>query len=258
VTFSADGYEDAESYTPKVTELKTIEGIVVKLKKKGPGTKSAVARQRISGTVSRDGKPVKTGWVALWIVPGMFNTMNAYMMRGRIVSGDPVIYARVPVLNGEYRLDVPFQDKKWYVVFEEPGQSLTQVGPIAVELNEEKKLDIACTPGTSLSGRVMRVPDGSRGDFWVVAFTKTGIRYETRVEKDGSYRFGPLPPGEYGLKVGHDGFDDPECPHDPQGLTKEGWDKKADPWKSAKVVNVSVGDDAAGIELELPTKDKPR
>ena len=34
LTLSADGYHDAEAFTPKVSELKLIEGIVVKLKKK--------------------------------------------------------------------------------------------------------------------------------------------------------------------------------------------------------------------------------
>ena len=34
LTFTAGGYHDAEAYTPKVTELKTIEGIVARMKRK--------------------------------------------------------------------------------------------------------------------------------------------------------------------------------------------------------------------------------
>ncbi len=37
LALSADGYHDAEAFTPKVTELKSIEGIVVKMKKKKEG-----------------------------------------------------------------------------------------------------------------------------------------------------------------------------------------------------------------------------
>ena len=68
LTFSADGYHDAEAFTPKTTEFKPIEGIVVKLKKKKEGTVSDVAKQTISGAVTRNGKPVKTGWVGLWLL----------------------------------------------------------------------------------------------------------------------------------------------------------------------------------------------
>jgi hypothetical protein len=257
LTLSADGYEDAEVFTPKVTELKTIKGIVVKLKKKAAGTRPTVPRQRITGTVARSGRPVKTGWVSLWAVPWKPNVVNAYILRGRTVRGGPFIPARAPIRDGKYSIEVPFQDKKWYVAAEEPGQPLTQVGPIAVELNEEKTLNIACTPGGSIAGRVQNVPQGWRGHLWVVAFTKTGIRYETRVREDGSFLLASLPPGEFGLKVGHDAYDDSEVPRDLRTLTKENWQKSADPWKRAKIVNVKPDRGASGIELEFPVTESP-
>lgn len=252
MTLSAAGYEDAESFTPKVTELKTIEGIVVKLKKKAAITRANVPRQRIGGVVTCRGEPVKTGWVGLWAVRRKMNVMNAYILRGRTVTGDPVVYARAPIRDGKYSLDVPFQDKEWYVVAEAPGQPLKQIGPIAVELNEEKALDIACTAGGSIAGRVQHVPEGWRGHFWVVAFTKTGVRYETRVREDGSFLLASLPPGEFGLKVGHDAYNDAEVPRDRRNLTEEDWKKLADPWKRATIVNVKQGQRVSGIELELP------
>jgi hypothetical protein len=242
---------------PKVTELKTIEDIVVKLQKKVVGTRSTVPRQRITGTVTRSGRPVKTGWVGLWALPRKVDFVNAYILRGRTVTGDPGIYARAPVENGRYSLDVPFQDREWYVVAEEPGQALTQVGPIAVELNEEKTVHIGCTVGGSIAGRVQHVPEGWRGHLWVVAFTNTGIRYEMRVREDGSFLLASLPPGEFGLKVGHDAYDDPEVPRDLRHLAKESWEKLADPWKRAKIVSLKPDRSITGIELELPATEGP-
>ena len=66
VTFIAAGYHDAEAYTPKVTELKTVTGVVAKMKKKHAGSTPAIVPQSISGTVTRDGRPVASGWVGLW------------------------------------------------------------------------------------------------------------------------------------------------------------------------------------------------
>lgn len=66
LSLSADGYHNAEAFTSKVSELKLIAGIVVKLKKKTEGTAAEVSKQTISGTVTRNGKPVRTGWVGLW------------------------------------------------------------------------------------------------------------------------------------------------------------------------------------------------
>ena len=50
------------------------------------------------------------------------------------------------------------------------------------------------------------------GATWVVAFTDTIIRREARVAPDGSFRLDALPPGRYGLKTGHDAYEDPHVP----------------------------------------------
>jgi hypothetical protein len=203
LTVSATGYYDGEAFTPKVTKLQPIKGIVVKLKKKGEGAVATVAKQTISGTVTRDGKPVKTGWVGLWEMPRRWSVVNAPVLRGRTVVGEPFSIARAPIRDGAYSLNVPYPKDDWYVVAEEPGQALTQRGPVRIGVNEKKSLDIACVPGGSLRGQVTRVPSGWEGHLWVVAFTKTGIRAETRVDCEGGFFFSNLSPGKYGLKVGH-------------------------------------------------------
>ena len=57
--------------------------------------------------------------------------------------------------------------------------------------------------------------------------------------------------GEYGLKVGHDGFHDPDVPRDLNG-PKEFWELKPEPWKRATLVTVSAGRETSDVELELP------
>jgi hypothetical protein len=252
LTLSADGYHDAEAFTPKVTELKPIRGIAAKMKKKREGAAPDMAKQTISGTVTRDGRPVKVGWVGLWQMPGQENLINAHMLRSRTVVGDPFYIRSAVIQDGKYSLDVPYQKDDWYVVAEEPGSPLMQIGPVRIVLNEKKKLDIASTGAGSVKGRVKNVPAGWKGHLWVVAFTKTAIQAETRVMPNGEYSFAQLPPGEYGLKVGYDGYHDCEVPEWGPNTPKDAWTKKSDPWQRAEVVTVEAGREASQVELELP------
>ena len=264
LTLSADGYHDVEAFTPEVTELKLIEGLVVKLKKKEEGPTSGLPKQMISGAVTRDGKPVDGGWAALWLMPRRRNAVQADVLRGRTVVGDPICYSSVLIRGGTYAMNVPYQDDAWYVVIEEHGHALTQTGPIKVGVNEKRQLDIVCTEGGSIHGRVRNVPTGWEGFLWVVAFTKTAIQAETRVSPTGEFCFQQLPPGEYGLKVGHDAYNDSEVPKIAPHSSEEDWhelseaewkklyDKKADPWQRAEVVTVEPGRELSDVELELP------
>jgi RNA polymerase sigma factor (sigma-70 family) len=253
LTFSAAGYQDAEAFTPKVTELKTVEGIVARMKKKAEGAAPTIVRQTIAGTVTREGRPVKSGWVALWRLMRSTNAINAPVRRGRTVVGPPMVNAAA-IRDGSYTIDTPFQSEGWYVVVEEPGYPLTQVGPITVAQNEKKTLDIACTEGGRIRGLVKSVPAGWERNVWVVAFSKTAVREEARVEPDGTFALPPLPPGEYGLKAGHDAYEDAEVY--PGLLVRdhpEAAKEPADPWKRAKVVTVKAGQETSGVEVEFPS-----
>jgi hypothetical protein len=201
--------------------------------------------------VTRGGRSVEVGWVGLWApIRARHNAPNASVLRGRTVEREPAVFASAPIRDGAYVLDVPFQDNGWYVAVEEPGQPLTQVGPIAVSLGQEKTLDIACVKGGRIRGRVKGIPTGLEGHLWVVAFSRTAVRAEARLGRDGAFVFPPLPPGEYGLKVGHDAYEDPDVPRAPD-IPEEDWTRPADPWKRAKLVEVEPGRDHAGVEVEF-------
>ena len=136
---------------------------------------------------------------------------------------------------------------------EEPGHAITQIGPIKIAENEKKSLDIACVEGGGIRGQMKNVPAGWEGHFWAVAFSKTGVIVETRVNADGTYCFQQLPPGEYGLKVGHNAYYDSELlPLSRMALSEEGRNRVIDPWQRAKMATVAAGHETRDIELELP------
>ncbi len=253
LTFTAAGYHDAEAYTPKVTELKTVGGIVARMKKKTDSSTPTIARQSISGTVSRDGRPVPSGWVGLWALRRPGNAVNAPVMRGRTVVGYPIPYASAAIHDGSYCLDVPFQSETWFVVVEQPAYAITQVGPVSIALKEQKMLNITCIQGGRIRGRVKGIPAGWEGHVWVVAFSKTAVQAEVRVEPTGQFTLPSLPPGEYGLKAGHDAYEDAEVY--PGKLVMEHPESEkeiADPWKRAKLVTVEPGRDSVIVEVEFP------
>ncbi|HUY87634.1 MAG TPA: carboxypeptidase-like regulatory domain-containing protein [Pirellulales bacterium] len=254
LTFSAKGYHDAEAFTPKVDALASVEGIRVKLRKKIDGSTAQLPRQTIIGSVTDHGRPVETGWVALWSVRPSENIVNAYIMRGRTVTADAAICASAPIQNGKYVLTAPFQGDAFYLVAESPERAPTQIGPLEVALGEAKSLDIACVEGGAVQGTVKDRPSDWEDDLWVVAFTDTGVRVETRVLPDGSFSLANLPPVRYGLKVGHDAYRDSEVPRGPN-IPPEARETNSDPWKRAVVVNVSPGEERDAVELRLPKRD---
>jgi hypothetical protein len=251
LTFSAKGYHDAEAFTPKVATLTTIDGIDVKMRKRGEGSSPTVARQTISGSITEQGRAVKTGWVALWTIRRSENIANAPVRRGRTIAPTEIIFDQSPIRDGKYSLNVPFQGEAFYVVAELPGRAPTQIGPISIALNEKKSLDIACAEGGVISGVVKNRPKRWEDNLWVVAFTDTGLHSETRVLSDGTFSIPQLPPGRYGLKVGHDAYRDSEIP-DRSNHSPEAWGATPEPWKRAVVVEVTAGEERSGIELELP------
>ncbi len=253
VTASAQGFHDGEAFTPKIAVRQTVSGVIVRMRKKTPGTSPTIAHQTLTGRVTRDGKAVASGWVSLWMLRRKHNTINADVMRGRTTEGDPVIYASAPVRDGSYTLSVPFQHERWYIVVEEAYQALTQVGPFPIELNESRTLDITCTEGGRIRGVIRGLPELWRGQAWVVAFGKTGVRAEVQAGPDGSFALPPLPPGEYGLKAGHDAYTDSEIPQgDLASIPKSAWERDADPWKNAQCVQIEPGRDVDKVELEFP------
>ena len=255
LTLTAPGYHDAEAFAPPVDNFQAIDGIVVSLRRLA-GEAPAVARppeQTITGTVSRGGVPIREGWVALWGVRGRGDPINAPVLRGRMVAGPGFIIAQAPIRpNGTYSLDLPGQ-VSGFLVLDEPGHAFTQAGPIAVALGERRVVDLATSEPGRVRGVVANVPAEWRGRGFVVAFNRTGIRVEARIASDGSFALPPLPPGEFGLKVGHDAYSDPEVyPVPLDQIPKTAFTEVADPWKRAVRVTVAAGQEVNGVVIAWP------
>jgi uncharacterized GH25 family protein len=254
LTISAQGYHDGEAFTPVLSDLQPVSGLVAKLKPKSKESAPQLTKQRITGTVTCNGRAVESGWVGLWIVARPRNTPNAYVLRGRTTSGWGGKASAAKIHDGQYSLDVRLQGFGYYVVVDEPGHAITQVGPLRIAANETKHIDIECVAGGAIAGRVNNVPAAWRGNLWAIAFTGSGVRAETRVAADGAFTFERLPPGRYGLKVGHDGYQDADVPGH-EGLASvpaDAWGKISDPWRHSVRVKLASGQTVDGVELELP------
>ena len=71
--------------------------------------------------------------------------------------------------------------------------------------------------------------------------------------RDGTFTLPSFRPGEYGLKAGHDAYEDPEVYPGKLAMEHpESFKETADPWKRAKVVTVESGSDSALVEVEFP------
>ena len=248
----AGGYHDAGAFVPPIAELGTVGGIVVRMRQVDGAAPEPVA-QAVSGVVTRDGRPVPVGWATLRFQEKISNAPNAAVFHGRTVPNHLYIRADAPIRDGAYTVSVPQPGDAYTLVVAEPGRIPTTVGPFALRAGEAKALDVVCTTGGRVSGKVSGVPAEWRGAAWVVAFTAAGLRAEAHVNADGSFTLPPLPPGEYGLKAGHDAYQDAETY--PGFLARnhpESYQIIADPWKRAVRVTVVAGRDVDGVEVTWP------
>jgi hypothetical protein len=126
---------------------------------------------------------------------------------------------------------------------------------LEVRLNQTLKLDIPLDDGGKISGRVRGVPTDSAGDWWVVAFDRTVWKAATRIGVDGTFCVDRLPPGEYGLKVGHDGFHDTDVPRRNSWAEKfpdDVWKTTTNAWRGATIVNLANNRQVNDVMLDLP------
>jgi RNA polymerase sigma factor (sigma-70 family) len=270
---SATGYRDAEIVLGEVSSKKHIASVEVTMEKQAP------AKQQVSGKVTRGSKPVPIGWIALYRLAKESPARASYMLRGRTTPPTFEVIEETLFEDGKYSLHVPVEDKQWYLIAYEKGQAPMQIGPFVVQANEQKELNIAGTSGAEIQGRVTHMEKALRGKLAVVAFNRLGYRTEVLVQADGGFRLKDLPAGEYGLKVGHNTFQDEEVKsqnkYDSEPCffgnwkrteeeekrfqrwvkaDSEDWQRPSSPWKRAKLVNVIAGQRVQEIELELPEK----
>jgi hypothetical protein len=242
----------------KVAAKQNLSGIVVKLARE-TGKKAKEETTVVTGVVTRGGKPMGGGRVGGWQKRREeMNRPNAKIHRGRTVpmGGHEFVQTLVNP-DGSFALEKlkagPWFGP-WFLVYEEMTGSPTIVGPITVTSNDRKlTVNIAATEGGAIEGRVQNIPSPMAGQLWVVGFDTTILRREAIVSADGTFRLDDLPPGRIGLKVGHDAYIDPHVPRweSREKLDVTQFQKLAEPWQGAVVVNVEPGKTMRGVVVDF-------
>lgn len=264
LTVTAEGYNSAEEFVPASTATPSAP-LVIRLRKEDASRRDQAAagrttasHGRLHGKILRHGKPVPGAWVSLW--PAFAkeeNLVNATVLRGRGVPHLAYGFLRcLTRADGTYAIDLP-DPGRWYVMAETPQGTPAIAGPLTTRAKEDRTLDIVCTEGGTIRGRIGNVAPDVLPLLWVVAFDQGIFKTEVRVSADGTFTIADLPPGEYGLKVGHDGYREPDLPWG-RFRQRADMDKLfntlATPWNDAKVVHVAAGKTTERVELGLPSR----
>ncbi len=212
---------------------------------------------------TRDGVPVAGGRVGAWMKMRDMDRINVAVQRGRTSFRGGYEFAWTPTApDGSFAIE-GLKAGTWYLALEEPGRAPTVVGPIPLKLSERvKRQDIAGVAGASIEGRVENIPPELAGMTWVIAFDGAVTRAEAPVGLDGTFRLADLPPGRYGLKAGHDAYDDPHSLSKvrPEGMAGH-FELMAEPWLGAVVAEAKPGETARGVLLDFrppaPLPDPP-
>ncbi|MBL7038953.1 MAG: carboxypeptidase regulatory-like domain-containing protein [Pirellulaceae bacterium] len=242
LTVSANGYEDAEAFTPKVSELQRVDGIEIKMRRKGDVPASTIVAQHIRGVVKDDGDELKNARVALWRRPRNLPAIATRLIRGRTSVGDGSVVTSHMLTGPEFSLEAPVQDPNWYVLVETPDRIVALHGPIDVAKGETQQVEIE----TRACGRVEGVVSNASSvdvPLWVVLFSGLGIQYEVPIQSNGRFELTNVFPGDYGLKVGCDSILDSDLGDFPyrDRPDEESFrlmKRPSNPWKRAVKISV--------------------
>ena len=123
--------------------------------------------------------------------------------------------------------------------------------PAAVAAGGRADVEFGPEPAGDIAGRLKAI-SVVRGPAWAVAFDRELLIAAAPVAADGTFRLGPLPPGEYGVKAGRVGDQDRETFNGFLSAWPEAWDTPVDPWRRAVRVTVEPGGTA---RAEVPLTD---
>jgi hypothetical protein len=220
------------------------------------GDRARQLTTRLSGTVTEGGEPVSGGRVGAWQMRREeMNRPNAFIRRGRVVAA-PGFEFRWSTVGPDGSFEIEglsggYRSSTWYLRYDEPGRPPTVVGPVAISKDDrELEVDIPIAEGGAVEGRVEHVPEAMSGQVWVALFDDGVIRHEALASPDGSFRIEGLPPGRYGLKAGHDAYEDPHVSRGNDPDPSE-FNKPAEPWQGAEVVEVEPGETTRGVVVDF-------
>ncbi len=258
IAISAEGYIDGELFMEPIAAEQNIDGIVIKLSQSKVG-KPNTERVNVTGKVTRDGVPIAGQRIGAWRKRREMDRVNVTVHRGRTVEPSGFEFAATMTrTDGSYEFNL-LEPVSWFFVVEDLDNRTTVVGPTKLMKGEmNRSIPLALTESGSIEGKVTNIPYGLAGNVWVVAFSDGVVLREVRVKPDRTFRLDGLPPGKYGLKAGHDDYQDP---HIIQEAKREDFAKLAEPWQGAVVVKVElrgkVKDVVVDFSLPGPLVEQP-
>lgn len=235
----ADGYHDREVYLDGLKVDKDWDIGEIRLEPSSTPAKEMVVGQSIAGVLRREGKGVSRATVSLW-APGapISDKVNAPVHYGRLVTpAARLVKSALSDASGNYNLDVPYQGA-WLLRVDLVGEAPTLVGPFEIERGKAMRRDLALVPGGELSGSVRYADLFANGVLWAIAFDDRGQVEIAQVKSTGMFRFPRLAPGQYGVKIGHLGYKDPELISGADEFERR---TPADPWARARKIIVKAG-----------------
>jgi len=245
------GYQVGEINTPPVEELENQRDIRVSLRRADAANQLVSSKRCIRGRITYRDKPVMHGWVAHWKLEPPCDIAWCNIARGRVVDRYGYDTDYTMINEGQFELTYRPTSEEQYLVIESVGLPTRQVPWSELSFDQETEVVIAMEEPASICGRLLCIPSGLAGHIWVVAFNRTGLRYEVLSDREGRFQFHGLASGTYGLKAGHHGMRDRDIPEidgngDPIGVPQ---DAKSRPWDNAVIISVQQGESIEDIEI---------
>ena len=235
VLFRAEGYHDGELFLDPLDTDRDHDLGTVELRPDDTTGEDHIVSQRLYGGILNGGRPIAGVTVSLWR-PGSRMTDTAYYHYGRHVPAPPsFLHMTVSGDDGGFEFSVPHQGE-WFLRADAAGAAPTVVGPISVGRGKAVCQDVELAEGGSLVGRMQRSEHVAPGVLWAIAFDGKAIVEVAQVGPDGTFKFGRLPTGTYGVKVGHPGM---KTLAESQS---EADSVRADPWSRAEKATVVAGE----------------
>lgn len=244
----AQGYQTGEVFLDPIGAPRDIDDLVVELVATGSERDDAT-RAHVTGRVSNHGERVTDGWVGLWYPRRESDILNVALRRGC-----PVPTGAQPFQMAELGTDGTFElasahPGRPYLVVRVPGLP-DQIQRLKLQPGSRQSIDVDVQPGGGIHGRVVGFPERMAGRLWVVAFDADIERRDVRIDRDGRFAIEDLPPGEYGLRVGHPAFSLRRNAY-PAVFGRFPIGHTARPWAGIDRIRVRSGETVDDVELSF-------
>lgn len=256
---TAEGYEERTQFFShdELRSAAEIEIALTPLETDDAGVHDSAnpAPDVLRGRVLHEGKPVADGWLRVEIPLEECDIWNVRLVRGCPVPVGTGTIERVAIAtDGSFELKSVHPGFA-YLVADVPGLPLqvraTQILPHEAWPDGRPEFQFEAVPPGKIQGSVQDVPPMMRGRLWAVAFDEAVVRRAVRIRADDTFVFEGLPPGDYGIRVGHDSWSRLQGNY-PEIFPKDAEEPiTAQPWTGIEPIHLAPGATVDSIEVRF-------